>query len=462
MAKKFCIALVGRPNVGKSRLFNRLARSRLSIVHGQPGVTRDVVSADLPNGATLLDTGGLCLCGGETPDELVEAVENQVSMALAMADLLVFVVDGRSGPLPQDLEIAAKLRKTGKRIVLAINKIDNEAMDATVDSWSPLGFGGSQVAISAEHGRAIGSLESRIYADMQAVATEPDSERPTTLAIVGAPNVGKSSIANCLLGGNRSIVSAVAGTTRDTIHGDFTYSKGGSDHPMRLLDTAGLRAIKKISSPVEFFSSRRAHGAIEEADVVFLVLDAARGLSSFDKSIAASVMEKKKCLAIAVNKWDLALDAVSRDTLPQYEDIGTFREEFERALRKELFQWPAIPIIFLSAKSGLAVDGICASAIDLRERSAVKIGTGQLNSFMAELCGDGIQNHGGGKSFKIFYALQTSTSPTALRIYCNDERLLHGTQLTRLRNRLVERFHLGGCPLSLDFVSKPKRNSKKH
>jgi GTP-binding protein len=281
------------------------------------------------------------------------------------------------------------------------------------------------------------------------------------LAIVGAPNVGKSSIANVLLGESRSIVSDLAGTTRDTIHGNFTFIKDGEEHPMRLLDTAGLRATKKISSPVEFFSSRRAHRAMEEADVILLVLDAARGLTSFDKSIAAAAADAKKCLAIAVNKWDLASDAIRRDTLPAYEDLASFRADFEGAIRRELFQWPEIPIVFLSAKSGSSVDEICRCALDLSGKSCVKIGTGRLNTLMAELCGDGIHGHGGGKAFKIFYALQTATAPTALRIYCNDERLLHGTQLARLRNCLVKHFHLGGCPLLLEFISKPKRSRKK-
>ena len=325
MAKNFCIALVGRPNVGKSRLFNRLARSRLSIVHDRPGVTRDVVSADLQNGVTLLDTGGLGLRGGETPEELVRAVESQVSMAMSMADLFVFVVDGRVGPTAQDFEIADKLRKTGKRVVLAINKIDLESMELAVDDWSQLGFTDSQVVISAEHGRGIDFLESSIYGDLLGVEAEVETKKPTTLALVGAPNVGKSSIANGLLGENRSIVSAVAGTTRDTIHGHFTFTKDGNIHPMRLLDTAGLRATKKISSPVEYFSSLRARRAMDEADVLFLVLDAARGLTSFDKSVATAAAEAKKCLAIAVNKWDLAQDAIRRDELPAYEDCDTFR-----------------------------------------------------------------------------------------------------------------------------------------
>jgi GTP-binding protein len=411
-----------------------------------------------------MDTGGLGLVGGETPSELCGAVENQVEMAIAMANLILMVVDGRTGQLPHDLEIADRLRKTGKRIVLAVNKIDSEKMDAAVDEWASLGFADGPIAISAEHGRGIGRLESCIYGDIQSDegADGECNRRPLSLAIVGAPNVGKSSLLNAILGENRAIVSDEAGTTRDSIYADFAFGEGDVDRAMRIVDTAGLRALKKISSPVEYFSLLRTNGAIESADVVFLAVDAAKGLTSFDKSIAANILEAKKCLAVIVNKWDLAMDAIGRDALPHYEDINIFLRNFAAAVRGGLFQWPSLPILFLSARTGYAIEKICRCAIDLEKRSGGQIGTGQLNRLIGEVCGDGMPSHGGGKPFKIFYALQTGMSPITIRLYCNDKRLLHSTQLARLRSQMVEKFCLGGCPLHFDFVSKESSAAKKY
>jgi GTP-binding protein len=444
--------------VGKSRLFNRLTNSRDAIVHGRPGVTRDVLSADLPNGATLLDTGGLGLSGGETPAELVAAVEAQVDLALAMADLLVFVLDGRAGVLPQDREIAERLRRTGKRIVAAVNKVDGPDQEVIAYECASLGFAEAPIAISAEHGRGIERLEASIYRDLPPPTISGKEEKTLTIALLGAPNVGKSSIANALLGTGRMIVSPIAGTTRDTVLGDFLFQGGDGPHSMRLLDTAGLRANKKISSPVEYFASLRSRGALAAADVVFLILDAARGLTAFDKVIAEEVREAGKCFAVAVNKWDLAQDALRRDALPTYEDAGHFRREFADALRRELFGWPELPLLFLSATTGEGVRAICSCALDLRRRNGRQIATGPLNRFLGELCQGGIAAPGGGKPFKLFYALQTASSPITIRLYCNDRQRLAAAQLSHLRRRITEQFSLGGCPLRLDFLCKERRS----
>jgi GTP-binding protein len=417
-------------------------------------VTRDLVSADLPGGVTLLDTGGLGLVGGETPTELLDAVERQVELAIAMADVLLFVLDGREGLLPQDREIAAMLRRTGKRVIPAVNKIDGDGMEDAICECAALGFSESPAAVSAEHGRGIEELESRLYGDLPPADSPP--ERPLTFALLGAPNVGKSSIANALLGMERMIVSPIAGTTRDTVHGDFSFSSGGEEHAMRILDTAGLRSGKKISSPVEYFSSLRARRALEDADAVFLVLDAVRGLTSFDKAIAEEVREAGKCLAVAVNKWDVALDAIRRDALPAYGDGKSFQRDFAAALRRELFAWPDLPLLFFSAATGNGIGEICTTAIDLRRRTSQQIGTGQLNRFLGEHCDDALPSRGG-KSFKLFYALQTASAPVSIRIYCNDRSRLDGPQLARLRRHIVEHFSLGGCSLRLEFHSKERR-----
>jgi GTP-binding protein len=417
-----------------------------------------VLSADLPNGATLLDTGGLGLVGGETPAELVAAVERQVEFALALADLIIFVLDGREGLLPQDLEIAERLRRTGKRVISAVNKIDGPGQESALGECAALGFAEEPFAISAEHNLGIEVLEARIYRDLPpAEERQKEKIQPLTIALLGAPNVGKSSIANALLGAERMIVSPIAGTTRDTVPGDFSFASDGQSQPMRLLDTAGLRADKKISSPVEYFAALRSRGALADADVVFLVLDAARGLTAFDKAISAEVREAGKCFAVAVNKWDLALDALRRDALPAYEDASHFRQEFVAALRRELYGWPELPLLFISAATGDRVREICSCALDLRRRDSQRIATGPLNRFLGEFCEKGLPAAGGGKPFKLFYALQTAFAPVTIRLYCNDKRRLGSAQLANLRRKLTEQFSLGGCPLRLDFVCKERR-----
>jgi GTP-binding protein len=455
MCVAYCVALVGRPNVGKSRLFNCLSRSRRSIVHDRPGVTRDVVEAELANGATLLDTGGWGLSGeGETPAELVEAVERQVDLAIAMADAILFVLDGRTGPLPLDLEIAKKLRRTGKRVLPVVNKLDSEDLDGLLLDFFALGLGEEPLAISAEHRRGIDALESALFPQNFPSSARPES-RPTTLALIGAPNVGKSSLANALLGRNRMIVSDLAGTTRDTVSGDFFCDgEDGQPLPLRLLDTAGLRPSGKVRSPVAYFSSVRARRALEEADVAVLVLDAVRGLTAWDQSLAEEVRGAGKCLAVAVNKWDLATRALREGNLPGRRGLGDFQKNYADALRNELFAWPQLPVLFVSAAEVLAVDAIPRTALRLRGAAGQKISTGGLNRALRDCIPEG-----GGQGFKIFYALQTGSEPITVRIYCNDRKLLDRSREAQLRRRLVEAFGLGGCALRLEFHGRLRRRA---
>jgi GTP-binding protein len=418
---------------------------------------------DLPNGATVLDTGGWGLRGGETAEDLVGAVEEQVEFAISMADVIVFLLDGRTGPLPLDFEIAALLRKTGKRILAAVNKIDHGGLDGEVSAFASLGVGEGPLGISAEHGRGIEELEKLLFGGLDGAEGEDGSDRPVTLVLLGAPNVGKSSLANALLGERRMIVSPVAGTTRDTIRGDFIYADaGGRSHSLRLWDTAGLRKTAKMGSSVEYFSAVRARRAMAEADVVFLVLDAARGLTKWDKKIADEVADAGKNLAVIVNKWDLARTALLQDALPNYEDAGEFRRAFEEALRRELFSWPEIPILFLSAQSGESIGTIGETALALAEHSSQPIGTGVLNRLLGRCLEEHAPSSRNGRAFKLYYALQISSQPPVIRFYCNDGKLFGADQESRLRRRIIEHFTLGGCPLRIDCVSKPRRRLQKN
>lgn len=375
-SQKFAVVLVGRPNVGKSRLFNRLSQSHQAIVHNQPGITRDVLAMDLPAGIRLFDTGGLGLEADDTPEEIIQAVELQVQIAIDSADLILFVMDGRETLTPLDQEIARRLRKTGKTILPVINKIDGENMANNLDEFYCLGFSEEFALVSAEHGRGMETLQTRI-AEIQNLRSdgnspseivEVQSNQSLRIAFVGAPNVGKSSLANAILGTARMIVSSVAGTTRDSIGDDFTFcDRNGNAHRMHISDTAGLRSAGKISSPVEYFSSVRTQKAWENADIIFLVLDAVRGLTKYDKKMAQEIAHKNKNLAIIVNKWDLAQQQFLEDPLPGYDSVAKFREKFEETLRKELFAWPKIPVLFSSALKSIGINQIGQLAIKLQE-----------------------------------------------------------------------------------------------
>jgi GTP-binding protein len=452
-----CIALVGRPNVGKSRLFNRIGCERISIVCDTPGVTRDVVSVDLKNGATILDTGGIGISVREGAFlELQNAIEEQVDLAIAMADVILFVLDGKSGIVAQDLEIAAKLRKTGKRVIPVLNKVDTEDLDIAACAVEQLGFSGMAFAISAEHNRGIGELKSEIFKDL---LQQPGIEEYLlSFALIGAPNVGKSSLSNALLMSYRTLVSDIAGTTRDVVSGDIEFiTEDGRNVKMRVLDTAGLRNLQKMDSSIEYFSSTRAREAMRSVDVIFLVLDAVRGLTKFDKKLALEAKENGKCLAVIVNKWDLAKDAFCSGRMPGNDDIESFRNAFFCAIRDALFDWPLIPVVFLSSRDGSCSKTICSEASRLYARSTQKITTGVLNRFLAEIIVKRQPVQQNGKTFKLFYALQVGVSPITIRIYCNSQKFLNRAYESYIRKKLVENFDLGGCSLLIDFVSKPSR-----
>lgn len=499
------VAIVGRPNVGKSRLFNRLTRSRISIVHDQPGVTRDVVSGNVKDGAyTLLDTGGLGLKGGDSPVELTKASEKQVDFAIEAADVILFVVDGREGFTALDTQIATRLRRAKKDVVLVVNKADFSDDKLDLGEAYRLGLG-EPVRVSAEHGRGEAELRSAIAeklgpapgsettpdlsvapdaedaASSEAALpdTDPDGNplpaqlpghrdpgEPLCVCFIGRPNVGKSSLSNRLLGSDRLIVSHIAGTTRDAVEIPFTFhGRNGKEYPFRLIDTAGIKAQTKLASPVEYFSRLRSLDAIGKCDVVFLVLDAVDGVTAQDKAIAGEAIKERKPIIVIVNKWDVVKDAfrkgVEPDCAPEdaihgYKNEREYRAKYEQALRSRLFFTPGAPILFVSAMSGYEVDRMLNAAVQLNRALEKKIPTAKLNALIGELAERVPAPAIGGKRFRVYYATQTGVRPFRIKLFCNREDKLSEQYRRYLEAGMVKEFGLDGCPVYFDLVGKPK------
>ena len=446
--------------MGKSRLFNRLAGKRISIVHDRPGVTRDVVVADNPQGYVLMDTGGIGMIPEMTPAEIQNATEDQAEIAILAADLLLFVVDGRSGMVPLDQTLAQKFRKMGKHPVLVVNKMDNPEEEYSFEEFKRLGFT-KQVGVSAEHGHGIEQLE-KIFQEVLPSPTLPGDEilnQRTSIAFIGRPNVGKSSLCNRLLNMKRLIVSDVPGTTRETVQLNLDYQVEGSEDPwlFRLYDTAGLKRSKRVDTSLDYFSSVRTKHAIEEVEVVFLVLDAREGVTKQDKILAGHVLDEGKALAILVNKWDLALDGFRKDPLPGYEDEHAFRKAYLQSVRKELFFLPDSPICFVSALSGYAVQDFLQVARDLDVRMEKAISTSALNKLFADMFEHRPPAKVGGKRFKIFYAVQVEKRPFRIKLFCNREHKLDEPYRRYLEKGIQKRFGLSGCPLKFSLAGKEAR-----
>ena len=480
------VAIVGRPNVGKSRLFNRLTRSRISIVHDQPGVTRDVVSAEVADGAyTLMDTGGLGLKGGDSPIELTRASEKQVEFAIDAADLILFVVDGIEGFTALDAKIAASLRRAKKDVVLVINKADFG--DDKIDLGEAYRLGlGEPIRFSAEHGRGEADLRNAILAKLgPAPEVAPPAPRatvdeegrplmpgarnpdePLCVCFIGRPNVGKSSLSNRLLGSDRLLVSDLAGTTRDAVEIPFTFlGRNGKEYPFRLIDTAGIKAQTKLASPVEYFSRLRSLDAIGKCDVVFLVLDAVDGVTAQDKAIAGEAIKERKPIIVIVNKWDVVKEAFKRklepDCAPEaglhdYKTEREYRAKYEQSLRSSLFFTPGAPVLFVSAMSGYEVDRMLNAAVQLNRALDKKIPTAKLNALIGDLAERVPAPAIGGKRFRVYYALQTGVRPFRIKLFCNREDKLSEQYRRYLEAGMVKEFGLDGCPVYFDLVGKPK------
>ena len=464
------VVIVGRPNVGKSRLFNRIARKRISIVHDQPGVTRDVISADVDDGYTLMDTGGLGLKPGETSSAaIIAASERQVGFAVDTAALILFIVDGLDGITALDDKIARSLRQSAKPVIVVVNKADFG--DEKVDHQGVMRLGlGEPIFVSAEHGRGESELREAILQRIGLPPKDPNAERvrvktengripgPICICFIGKPNVGKSSLANRLLRSDRLIVNELAGTTRDAIELPFEFK--GRDkrmHPFRLIDTAGIKSATKLASSVEYFSRLRSLDAMQRADVVFLVVDALDGVTQQDKAIAGEAVKDRKPIAVIVNKWDLVLAAFKKPGgIAGSKSERDYREKYEKALFERLFFTPGAPLIFVSAMSGFEVDRMLNAAVKLHKTLDKKLPTARLNACLAHLTERTPPPAIGARRFKIFYATQTGNRPFRIKIFCNREEQLSESYRRYLEAGLVKEFDLAGCPIEFDLVGKPR------
>jgi GTP-binding protein len=430
------VAIVGYPNVGKSTLVNRLTESREAVVHPQAGVTRDrkEVEADW-NGRSflLVDTGGVDM---EETDDLAKAVQRQARSALAECDVAVFVVDAVAGLRPGDAELARELRAADTPVVVAANKVDDALHQSAAADFYALGLG-DPVAVSAAHGLGTGDLLDRIAAGLADVP-EREEETSTKLAVIGRPNIGKSSLVNKLLGEDRVIVADLAGTTRDSI--DTRIEVEG--RPVTLIDTAGLRRRTKVAGTVDYYAQLRSEQAAERADVAIVLCDAKDGITSEDFRIAELAMQKRCATVVALNKWD---------------ETDTDLEDARARVNTKLRQRPRL--LAVSAKTGRGLTRLVAEALDLADRSAQRIKTAELNRFLDEVQQARQPPAKRGKRLKLYYLAQFETSPPRFALQVNDRSLVTRDWAYFLENRLRERFGLQGVPLVIDIKTTGGRRS---
>ena len=430
------VAIVGRPNVGKSALFNRLISKRLAIVEGTPGVTRDRVSAPCEWAGrrfTLVDTGGLVPGRAEA---LAGEVRRQTGRAIADADLVLFVVDAALGLTPADEEIAQQLRASDRPVLVVANKIDLGSASLGVHEFHALGLG-TPLAVSATHGVGVGDLLDTVVgalpeppAGAEAPARGPEDEAPVRVAFLGRPNVGKSSLVNAVLGEDRVVVDAAPGTTRDAVDTALTY--GG--RPAILIDTAGLRRRTHVKESVEYYSTRRTYDALARADVVVLVVDATVGITEQDQRIARAAYDAGRGVVLAVNKWDLL--------------TGYTPADVDRMAQRQLRFLGGVAVCPTSAVRGEGIDALLAAVFAAAAARGLRIGTGPHN----RLIGQAVRANepaadGAGRRLHIYYATQAETRPPNVVLFVNDPALFTEEYRRYLERRLRQAFDLGGTPI---------------
>ncbi|HZS94410.1 MAG TPA: ribosome biogenesis GTPase Der [Chloroflexota bacterium] len=433
------IALVGRPNVGKSTLFNRLVGERVAIVEDVPGTTRDRLYGEFEwNGRELavVDTGGLL---PDRAEPISEDIYAQAQVAIEEAEVIVFLVDVRTGATSLDREIADLLRRTRKPVVVAVNKADNVQQEIGALEFHELGLG-DPVAFSALRGISTGDLLDRVVELVPPAEVEPSNPEVARVAIVGRPNVGKSSLLNVLAGENRSVVSPVPGTTRDAVDTDIVYD----NREIVLVDTAGIRRPGKVGLGIERYSVLRAMRAISRADVAVLVIDATQPLVAQDAHVAGFVQEEGKGLVVAVNKWD----AVEKES--------NTMAEYERSIRHQLRFMPYAPMVFISAKTGQRVERVLDAALSVREEREKRVPTGPLNQVVRHILAQHQPPSSGGRQLKIYYVTQVGIDPPAFVFMVNDPELVHFSFRRFMENRLREQFGFAGTPLRLYFRARGK------
>ncbi len=433
MGRKPLIAIVGRPNVGKSHLFNKLAGRRISIVEDTPGVTRDRLYADAEwrgRTFTMVDTGGI---EPSTDNEMLLFMREQARIAIDTADVIVLVTDVRTGVTAADMDVANMLLKAKKNVVLAVNKMDSTGpADADFYEFYNLGLG-EPIAVSAVHGHGTGDLLDACFAFFPPEEEEAEEDDLVKVAVVGRPNVGKSSLVNRILREERVIVSDVAGTTRDAVDSFFENDSGR----YLFIDTAGLRKKSRVEDRVEKFSAMRSLDAIERSDVCLVLLDAREGVTEQDTKVAGMVHESGKACILVVNKWDL----VEKET----KTMDRQREE----IRKALVFMPYAPIVFISALTGQRVPRLFELINYVCEQSAMRIATGMLNSLLGDATARVQPPTDKGRRLKLYYMTQTGVKPPTFIIFCNDRELFHFSYQRYIENQLRSTFGLEGTPIRL-------------
>ena len=433
------VSLVGRPNTGKSALFNRIAKKRVAIVFDQPGVTRDRVTREveiLGRRVMLVDTGGIAFDKTVTNDPLDNETKSQAALAVEDSAVCVVVVDARAGITPLDAEVIKRVRESGVPCMIAANKCDTADDDWRAAEFER--FGLPVFATSAEHGRGVEALLQSVAEKLPQAAAEDASARPLRVAIVGRPNVGKSSYVNRLLNAPRVIVSDIPGTTRDAVEVPFTIGSGPDARRYMLVDTAGMKPHTKMSkTSVDTFSLFRSEAAIAEADVVLLVMDPTIGPTMQDKRIAGKILESNRACIVIMNKWDLALEE------------GMNEKDALSALRQMMPFLSFAPVVFCSNKSGYnirrTVDAIDRAAASASER----IPTGMLNNVITKASKKTLSPMIKGKRLKIYYGLQVSANPQTLRLFVNDPKLVTTAYLSYMEKQIRARFGLEGAPLRI-------------
>ena len=439
------VAIVGRPNVGKSTLFNKLVGARLSIVDDTPGVTRDRIYQDAEwcgHNFTLIDTGGI---EPKTKDDILMKMKIQADIAIDMADVIILLTDLRDGLTANDSDVAAMLQKSGKPIVLACNKADNISRNEFLHyEFYNLGLG-DPISISSIHGLGVGDLLDEVVSHFPEGSDGEEEDDSIKVAVIGKPNAGKSSLINRILGEERLIVSDVAGTTRDAIDTKIKID----DKEYTFIDTAGVRKKSKINDNIEKYSVIRSYQAVDRADVCLLVLDGTCGVTEQDTKIAGYAHEQGKAMIIVVNKWDI----VDKD--------GRTMQEYRKDLQRDLIFMTYAPSLFISAKTGLRVDNLFELINYVNEQQCLRIKTGMLNDILAEATAKVQPPSDKGRRLKIYYGTQAGIKPPTFVIFVNDVRLMHFSYERYIENQIRAIFGFEGTPIRFFIRERNSDNPNK-
>lgn len=436
---KGILCIVGRPNVGKSTLFNRIVGKKIAITEDQPGVTRDRIYAEgewLGNHFTVIDTGGL---EPEKEDTMMSNIQKQAQIAIETADVILFVVDGIEGLTSTDREIATMLRRFGREVIVAVNKIDNPKNESNMYEFYELGFG-EPMTISSEQSLGLGDLLDEVVKYFPKEKVDSEEEELIKVTLIGKPNVGKSSLINNILGEERVIVTNIPGTTRDAIDSRFKYE----ENEYLFIDTAGLRRKRSIDENVERYSVIRTLTAVDRADICILVIDALEGITEQDTKIAGYAHDNGKAMIIAINKWDLV-----------EKENSTYRE-FEKNIRETLGFMTYAPIVFISALTGQRIPKLMDLLNVVNNNYNLRISTGVLNDIINQAVLMNQPPSEKGRRCRIYYGTQVSVQPPTFVIFINNKELMHFSYERYLENQIRTHFGFAGTPIKLEFRQKGK------